>query len=169
MKKLWQKVRFFVLDIYYAVKTKCWTRKMHRKYPDFEGETEYDDGFSKFIWGIKAGDDICSESACLHTMNDIDLIYSREKQRYILGIETAYWFEDKADVVEYLQHLLKCFAKFMDEQGYDKNDRYRFWLSPSDLPFEGETIPELYTNFRIFVEGYKAVEEAIAKQYDDNV
>lgn len=164
MKKVLQKVRFCILDIYYAVKDKRWTRKMRRKYPDFKGETEYDDGLQKFIWGVKSRDDLCSEPACLHTMNDIDLIYLREKKLYALSIETAYWFENSAGVAEYLKALLKCFTRFMDEQGYDKNDKYRFWMSPSSLSFEGETISEVYTNFRIFVEGYQLVEGAAEKQ-----
>lgn len=164
MKKVLQKVRFCILDIYYAVKDKHWTRKIRQKYPDFKGETEYDDGLQKFIWGVKSRDDLCSEPACLHTMNDIDLIYSREKKLYVLSIETAYWFESSAGVAEYLQFLLKCFTKFMDEQRYDKNDKYRFWMSPSSLTFEGETISEVYTYFRIFVEGYQLVEGVAEKQ-----
>ena len=90
-------------------------------------------------------------------MNDIDINYSREKKRYILSIETAYWFETQEGVVEYLQSLLKHFTKFMDEQGYDKNAEYRFWMSQPSLLLEEENIPELYTNFKIFVEGYTKV------------
>ena len=128
-----------------------------RLYPDFKEETEYDNGKYKFIWGVKSPDDLCQNHACLHTMNDIDIIYSREKKRYILSIETAYWFETQEGVITYLQSLLKRFTEYMDEQGYNKTAPYKFWMSQPSMLLEEETIPELYTSFKIFVEGYTKV------------
>lgn len=131
--------------------------KCKRRYPDFKEETEYDNGEYKFIWGVKSPDDLCQSPACLHTMNDIDIVYSREKKRYILSIETAYWFEAQEGVITYLQSLLKRFTEYMDEQGYNKTAPYKFWMSQPSILLEEETIPELYTSFKIFVEGYTKV------------
>ena len=131
--------------------------KCKRRYPDFKEETEYDNGAYKFIWGVKFPDDLCPNPACLHTMNDIDIIYSREKKRYILSIETAYWFESQEGVITYLQSLLKRFTEYMDERGYNKTAPYKFWMSQPSILLEEETIPELYTSFKIFVEGYTKV------------
>lgn len=133
------------------------TQKCKRLYPDFKEKSEYDNGEFKFIWGVKSLDDLCQTPACLYTMNDIDIIYSREKKRYILSIETAYWFETQEAVVAYLQSLLRRFAEYMDEQGYDKSAPYTFWMSQPSILLEEETIPELYTSFKIFVEGYTKV------------
>lgn len=123
-----------------------------------QGEiNEYDDGDNKFIWGVKSTDDLSMTPACLYTMNDIDIVYSREKKRYVLGIETAYWFVDKLGEVKYLSSLLEAFTRYMNGHGLSTNDTYKFWMSQPSKLFEGETIPELYTNFRIFVEGYKTL------------
>lgn len=131
--------------------------KCKRRYPDFKEETEYDNGEYKFIWGFNSPDDLCQTHACLHTMNDIDIVYSREKKRYILRIETAYWFDTQECVITYLQSLLKRFTEYMDEQGYNKTAPYKFWMSQPSILLEEETIPELYTSFKIFVEGYTKV------------
>lgn len=37
------------------------------------------------------------------------------------------------------------------------DEPYKFWMSQPSILLEGETIPEVYTNFKIFVEGYKTV------------
>ena len=155
--KFFTKLRYSFLEVMERWKQSRALCKCKRNYPDFKEETEYDNGEYKFIWGVKSLDNLCQAPACLHTMNDIDIIYSREKKRYILSVETAYWFETQEGVIEYLQSLLKHFTKFMDEQGYDKNAEYRFWMSQPSLLLEEESIPELYTNFKIFVEGYTKV------------
>ena len=143
--------------MFYRQKFRIQERKYRKKYPDYEGESPYDCGNYKFIWGVKSNIDMCGEPACLHTMNDIDLIYSREKKRYILGIETAIWFDNKDDEIAHLTFLLEEFTQYMKSNNLPTNEPYRFWMSQPYLLFEGETIPELYTNFKIFVSGYKSV------------
>ena len=47
----------------------------------------------------------------MYTMNDIDITYDKKKNKYILGIETAYMFKSHADECDYLQDCLKAISK----------------------------------------------------------
>lgn len=141
--------------MFYKMKSSIQERKYRRKYPDYKGESMYDCGVYKFIWGVKSQTELCSEPASLHTINDIDIIYSRETGRYILDINTSYWFDKPIDTKRYLSSLLDEFTKYMNENGLLTTEQYKFWMSTPCILFEGETIQELYTSFRIFTEGYK--------------
>lgn len=116
--------------------------------PDCEDET------MKFIWGVKSWDDLTGADACLYTMNDIDITYDKEKKIYMLGVETAYLFKTYGDECQYLRDCLKAFTKYMDENGLNKNEPYRLWMNNPCTSMEAETIEELYTNFKIFVDGF---------------
>lgn len=159
MKGLVKKVRRWAHKVKSTLAKQIEIRRFKKLYPDFNGVTRYDCGDYVFIWGVKSNIDMCSEPACLHTINDIDLIYSREKKRYILGIETAIWFDKKEDEIGYLTFLLGEFTKYMIANNLPINEPYKFWMSQPSLLLEGETIPEIYTNFKIFVEGSKAINE----------
>lgn len=136
---------------------KIYTAFMQRKYPDWE-DNEYNCGDLKFIWGVKSPDDITSTSANIYTMNDIDVMYSRKSGLYMLSIETAYMFDDgKRGEVAYLCDLLDKFTEFMNKHNYSTNVNYALWMDVPHINMNAESIPELYTQFRIFVEGYKAV------------
>lgn len=114
----------------------------------------YEDETMKFIWGVKSWDDLSDMDACLYTMNDIDIVYDKEDKVYMLGVETAYLFKSHAAECEYLQNCLKSFTKYMDDNGLSKDEPYRLWMSNPCTSMEAETIEELYTNFRIFVDGF---------------
>lgn len=112
---------------------------------------------TQFIWGIKSADDFTSIEPNLHTMNDLEITYDYNTKLYFLSIESVYRFKDgKTGEVTYLNYLLKEFTKYMQENNLDINTPYDFWVGGQIL-LRGETIPELYTQFRIFVEGYNAV------------
>lgn len=115
---------------------------------------EYETKSMKFIWGVKSWDDLTGADACLYTMNDIDIIYDKNTKRYMLGIETAYLFETRADECRYLKDCLEAFTKYMDDNGLNKNEPYRLWMNNPCTNMEAETIEELYTNFKIFVDGF---------------
>lgn len=122
-------------------------------YPvDFDPYCE--DASIKFIWGIKSWDDLSGADACLYTMNDIDITYDKEKNIYMLGVETAYLFKTYGDECQYLKDCLNAFTKYMDDNGLSKNEPYRLWMSNPCTSMEAETIEELYTNFKIFVDGF---------------
>ena len=114
----------------------------------------YEDENMKFIWGVKSWDDLSDSDACLYTMNDIDIIYNKEQNVYMLGVETAYLFKSYASECQYLKECLKAFTKYMDDNGLNKNEPYRLFMNNPFTSMEAETIEELYTNFKIFVDGF---------------
>ena len=139
---------------------KCRTYNMQKylKSKNNELKSEYEDdkyncGSLKYIWGVKSWDDITNKNACLHTMNDIDIIYNRDTKLYNLSIETIYMFEGNKEEEEckYLRHLLDKFSKYMDNNNLSKD--YKTYLAMYDC-FSAETIEELYFKFKIFVGGY---------------
>lgn len=121
-------------------------------------EDEYKMDNLKFIWGVKSWDDITDSKANMWTMNDIEIDYDRSSEMYLLGIETSYRFKkDKIGEVEYLESLLKAFTDFMKRNGYEMNEPYNFWEMQHSSLWIANSIPKLYTNFRVFVEGYRKV------------
>ena len=131
-------------------KEEKYNEKMKERYGDCSLET---DDF-KFIWGIKSWDDLSGADACLYTMNDIDIIYDKKKKEYILGIETAYLFKTYNDECKYLSDCLKAFTKYMDDNGLNKNEPFRLFMNNPCTNMVANSIEELYTNFKIFVNGY---------------
>ena len=131
-------------------KEEKYNKEMDEKYGDCTLET--DD--IKFIWGVKSFDDLSSSNACLYTMNDIDLTYDKQKREYMLGIETAYMFDSYDDECKYLSDCLKAFTKYMDDNGLNKNEPFRLFMNNPCTNMVANSIEELYTNFKIFVNGY---------------
>ena len=131
-------------------KEEKYNKEMDEKYGDCTLET--DD--IKFIWGVKSFDDLSSSNACLYTMNDIDLTYDKQKREYMLGIETAYMFDSYDDECKYLSDCLKAFTKYMDDNGLNKNEPFRLFMNNLCTNMVANSIEELYTNFKIFVNGY---------------
>lgn len=131
---------------------------LKRRYPDYENN-EYNCDELKFIWGIKSWDDIMSGEATLFTMNDLDIVYDRERDEYLLGIETIYSFaEGNKGEIRYLEGLLDKFTEFAEEKGYiSAADKHCLRCIESNEPWRAKTISELYIRFKIFVNGYKSV------------
>ena len=124
--------------------------KMDDKYGNYALET--DD--YKFIWGVKSWGDLSGADACMFTMNDIDIIYDKQKKMYMLGIETAYMFDSYEVECDYLKDCLNAFTKYMDDNKLRKDKPYRLFMSNPCTSMAAETIEDLYTNFKIFVNGY---------------
>ena len=150
-------IKFFPFkQIDYFLTNRAWRKEekyikeMDKEYGDYTLET--DD--LKFIWGIKSYDDLSCTNACLYTMNDIDIIYDKKKKEYILGIETAYLFKTYNDECKYLSDCLKAFTKYMDDNGLNKNEPFRLFMNNPCTNMVANSIEELYTNFKIFVNGY---------------
>lgn len=123
---------------------------MDKKYGNYALETDE----TKFIWGIKSGDDLTGKDVCMWTMNDIDITYDKKSQKYMLGIETAYMFKCHDAECDYLRDCLRAFTKYMDDNGLKKNEPYMLFMSDPCTSMVADTIEELYTNFKIFVDGF---------------
>ena len=123
---------------------------MDKKY----GNSSLENDDIKFIWGVTSFDDLSGKDACFYTMNDIDITYDKKKKEYMLGIETAYCFETHVAECEYLQDCLKAFTKYMDDNRLDKNKPFRLFFYNPCTSMVADSIEELYTNFKIFVDGF---------------
>lgn len=151
--KLINRIRFWFED----KRELHYEKQLKKKYPDWN----YDNwvGDLEFIWGVKSYTDLTGCDANMHTLNDIEIDYDHNEKRYLLSIETAYLFKDKKVECEYLKGLLKCFEEYMDEKKIEKDHSYNLFFSHPCLSFEADSIPELFTQFRLFVNGFVSLYE----------
>ena len=130
--------------------------KMKRLYPDYVDD-EYNCGPMKFIWGLRSWDDLSSaKSVNFYTMNDIDIYYDRERKLYCLDFETAYHFDSNEEKCRYLNGLLDRLTEYMLTNQISTEPKYLFDFSNLNMKFEADTIEELYTRFKIVVDGFVA-------------
>lgn len=66
----------------------------------------------------------------------------------------AYIFETYTLACNYLRVCLDAFSKYMDANGLDKNKQYSLFMSNPCTSMVADSIEELYTNFKIFVDGF---------------
>lgn len=136
-----------------------------QKEEDSERNSDYYYGNIEFIWGVKSSDELFCKEANLYTMNDIDICFDHKDEKYILDIETAYYFENGyKDQVKYYDSLLTKFTEYMEENNYNTSlSNISETITPiCDL--KANSIEELYIMFRIFVEGLKAVYNQATKE-----
>lgn len=126
-----------------------------RKYCNWY-EDEFNIGSLQFIWGIKSHDDLSLSDANIWTMNDLEIDYDKELNKYILSIETIYTFnEGKRGEAKYLKKLLHTFTQYMLDNNYKTDEELNFQLIQSGDFWSANSIPELYIKFKIFVNGYE--------------
>ena len=124
--------------------------KMNKKYGDYTLETDE----LKFIWGVTSWDDLSGSDANMYTMNDIDIVYDKKERKYFLGVETAYLFRDYTAECQYLRKYLDAFTQYMDDQHLNTKEHFMLFMHNPCTTMEADSIEELYTNFKIFVDGY---------------
>lgn len=122
---------------------------------DVDFDTYYEDGSMKFIWGVKSWDDLSGSDVCLYTMNDIELDYLKDENKYLLSIETIFDFEKEEYKLNYLKRCLDAFTKFMVENGYNTEMKPHWWNVFGDgMNTHFDSIEECYGMFKLFVNGY---------------
>lgn len=110
----------------------------------------------KLIWGIKSCDD-WSDSPCnLLTMNDFEIVYLKDKKKYIFSVETIYEFKEGYEgETAYLKNILDKFTNWMKENGYHTERKIRIWqFGKVNLNCEFDSIEDVYATFRYMVEGF---------------
>ena len=155
IKEFIKDIKFEIIYRIDKIKDDFAVKKYKKLYPDYIDD-EYNLGSLKHIWGVKSYDDITGHDVCLHTMNDIELLYDRETKKYSLSIETAFCYRDnrKQGECQYLKGLLKLFTCFMDENNYSKDYDICLFMRSWGVLDEADSIEELYANFKIYVDGY---------------
>lgn len=137
-------------DEYDIWKYNKYDKNMDKKY----GDSSLENDAIKHIWGVKSFDDLSGADCCLYTMNDIDITYDKKSKKYMLGIETAYMFDNNESECIYLKKCLDAFTKYMDTNNLDKNKKFCLFFSNPETSTSADSIEELYTNFKIFVDGF---------------
>ena len=119
-----------------------------------EDYTESED--RKHIWGIKSADDFTDMPCNLVTKNDLDIVYLKNKKKYVIGVETIYGFVDSYEGEKnYLKHLLVKFTDWMKENNYSTTKPLRLWqFGEITLHTEFDTIEDVYAAFKHMVEGF---------------
>jgi len=137
---------------------------------DFAKElsSEWENEKFRFIWGVTSYDELTSDHANLYTMNDIDVIFDKEKKEYFLGIEEIYTFNPPSEVINYLERLLKSFHDWMlnkySEKELNNIQDCSIWEGyyPSSvieniIPLTAKNLLDLYYKFFFFVKSYNAI------------
>jgi hypothetical protein len=111
-----------------------------------------------FVCGILSYDDLSgSQKANMFTMNDLDLIYHKDINKYSLGIETIYSFSSVNGQYGYMQNLLDEFTKWMEENNYNTNKEFCLFEVFTDgisIKTKFNSIEEAYAAFKMMVNGY---------------
>lgn len=116
-------------------------------------ENNQEDYGLRHVWGIKSYDDMSGAECGLHTMNDLDITYDIEFDKYMLGVENIYYFEEEEHCINYMQRLLDEFTNWMNENGFNTSEPLEF-----HQVFNNSnnfcSIEQAYTYFRVLTEHY---------------
>lgn len=115
-----------------------------------------------YVWGIKSYDDLThSPKANMYTMNDFDLIYHKDTNKYSIGIETIYLFNEEGQY-GYIQDMLNEFTKWMNENNYDTTRSFALFKVFTDgisINSKFDSIEEAYAAFKMMVNGYCSLQK----------
>lgn len=94
----------------------------------------------------------------IYNVNDIEVIYNKEREEYELYLETAIAFSEYEEECNYLKTLLGRFKEYIDKEGIQEEE-YTFFLMQPEIKNRAKTISELYMNFKLFVTAYCNIKE----------
>lgn len=118
--------------------------------------SEYETQDMLFVWGVLSCDNLSSNKPNLYTMNDLDLIYHKDKKQYSLSVETIYLFQENAQY-GYIKSLLDEFTNWMNENNYDTNKEFALFEIFTDginIKTKFDSIEEAYAAFKMMVNGF---------------
>lgn len=113
----------------------------------------------EFIWGVKSSDDMSnSKVANFYTMNDFEIVYNKDTERYRMSVETIYHFPTGIEAKKnYLNGVLNRFAQWMEDESLNTSHELEIWdifTEGKGINYEYETIEELYAVFKSLVKGF---------------
>lgn len=114
----------------------------------------------KFIWGVPSDDDLDPNDLTIFSLTDFSIIYDIEEKKYFMSIETIYEFKNgREGEIAYLRYILEKFEKWLQDNNYDINSIqpcyhtvFQKWGACDNTKYD--SILELYSHFKIMVEGY---------------
>lgn len=154
-------IKWFPFNIIHKIINKIQWEQADKYYDDFNEDCTENNNM-KFIFGIMSYDDLSGATKPnLLTMNDLDLIYLKDENKYILSIETIYHFDDEQEKQNYLKFLLEKFTKWMEDNEYDTNsnltpygDMFEIFSGGININSHFDTIEDAYRTFKLLVNGY---------------
>lgn len=162
-------VKWFPFNVIQKIKDTIEWEKTEKFYDDFN-EDGTENSTMKHIWGIKSYDDLSPAKCGLMTMNDIDLTYLKNENKYVLSVETAYLFNTIQAEYIYMKTLLSNFTKFMIENNYDTTKEFKLFevfTNGININTHFDSIEECYAAFKMFVNGFCSLENKTRKEGEE--
>lgn len=166
---------WFPFNIIEKIKDKIEEKRIEEFYADFN-EDGTENSTMKHIWGIRSYMDLSSVPCGLLSMNDFDVTYLKDENKYILSVETALGFEDEHDKYEYMKWTLDKFTEWMEQNGYDTTKEFALhevFTNGININTKFESLEDCYAGFKMMVNGFCSLEkeetkEASKKRCDPN-
>lgn len=109
----------------------------------------------EFIWGVKSINNVDCECS-MHTLNDFEIIYFKDTQKYKMALEAFHDFDTEWDAKLYITHIYKQFTKWMTDNNYDTNRELNEIIFLKGFngfeDIEYESIEDLYATFKFYAE-----------------
>lgn len=105
------------------------------------------------IWGVPMIEGECN----LFTLNDFDITYYKDREKYIMEVECSYDFHTIRETSSYLRNILNKFTKWMKDNGYNTERKIDFktlFYQGVSIQSEFDSIEDLYAAFIMFVDYY---------------
>ena len=111
-------------------------------------------GENQFIWGYSENQ---KEEPSFFTWDDIYIYYNKVEHKYYLHVDTSHYEEPQTleaawDEIDRLLKIERAFRNFLTKSCIPLNSKI---ICFSDLDLEADSLSELYTKFKIKLEGYK--------------
>ena len=132
-------------------------KRCKKQYPDWKDD-EYNCGPLKYVWGIQSNG---QDATNFYQLNDLDIYYNRDTNKYMLGVETLYIFDSNKDKALYLKRMEEKFSSYIDAELDNKYDPFNLYMYNDGNLFQADSMTELYYKFKIFVNGYQSLCEVI--------
>ena len=126
-------------------------KRCKKRYPDWE-DNEYNCGPLKYIWGIQSNG---QDADNFYQLTDLDIYYNRDTNKYMLGLETIYIFDNNQARRDYLENLGTRFYEYMKDKFDSTVDPFHLYKYNDGNLFQADSLTELYYKFKIFVKGYQ--------------
>jgi len=139
-----------------SIKEQKYTQELIDVHKIWISEKETDEML--YIWGILSADNLSnSTEANFWTMNDLDLIYHKDTNKYFISVETIYEFLTPEAKYNYMKNLLDQFTNWMNGNNYNTKkelDLYEVFTEGIDLNTQFNSIEDAYIAFKLIVNGY---------------
>lgn len=152
---------WFPFNIIEKIKDEIKWKRAEKFYDDFN-EDGTENSTMKHIWGVRSCCDLSSAPCGLLSMNDFDITYLKDENKYVIGVETALFFDDENGEYNYTRFLLDKFTDFMEQNGYDTTrefELYEVFTDGININTHFNSIEDCYAAFKMLVNGFCSLQK----------